>query len=192
MGIIIGLTGPTGAGKSSLSAVAARLGIKVIDCDRVARSTSENKQMLNLLCAEFGEDIVKNGVLDRKALAARAFSSPERTEKMNSIMLPFICENIEKQITGECVILYAPTLFESGLDKRCDKIIGVLADVQTRRARIVERDGLSESEASVRLSAAKTDEFFVSRCDYIIYNNGSEADLYAEAEALLRQITEVN
>lgn len=190
MGKIIGLTGPTGAGKSSLCKTAERLGIRVIDCDAVARAESENKEMLNELCLEFGQDILKDGALNRRLLAERAFASAERTDKMNGIMLPFICKRIESMLADDDVILDAPTLFESGLNTRCDAVIGVLAHEKIRKERILKRDNLSDGQAKSRLGAAKSDEFFKSHCDFIIYNNESEAAFLSEAEALLKQITE--
>ncbi len=189
MSIIVGLTGPTGAGKSSISELAGRLGFTVIDCDAVARDESKNEQMLCLLCEYFGDNIVKDGVLDRAALAAAAFGSEQGREALNRITLPFIVKRIEQMIAGKPrVLLDAPTLFESGLSLRCDKIVSVLAPETVRRERIIKRDGLNDEAADRRLSAAKDDEFFSSQSDYVIINDGSEQELITKAEVILQNI----
>lgn len=188
MSTVIGLTGPTGAGKSSLSAVAERLGFFYVDCDAVARRESRNPQMLSSLALCFGDDVVKGGVLDRAVLAKRAFSSPESTEKLNEITLPFIVAAITEMIKDETLVLLdAPTLFESGLDSRCDAVICVLAEKSIRKERILSRDGVTEDAADARLSAAKTDEFFISRCDEVIYNNKGEDEFIKKAEEVLQK-----
>lgn len=189
---IIGLTGPTGAGKSTVSKAAKKIGFFVVNCDEVARQTRQNPQVREALVGAFGEGILSCGELDRKALAAAAFSSRENTEKLNKTILPFIVSDIKKLIAGKKnVLLDAPTLFESGIDNICDKTIGVLCDEEIRKKRIIARDNLSEAEAKARLSAAKSDEFFKERCSVIIENDGSEQELLIKAEKILSEyITE--
>ena len=188
MSTVIGLTGPTGAGKSLFASVAERKGFFVIDCDRIAREESDNKEMLTLLCERFGDDLLKDGCLERKLLAKRAFASKQDTDDMNSIMLPFIVNSIEKIMEDkDKVLLDAPTLFESGLDGCCDAVIGILADESLRCDRIVTRDNLSIEDAKIRLSAAKSDDFFSTRCDAVIINNGDKQEFIKKAEEILQK-----
>ncbi len=175
MSIIIGLTGPTGAGKSSLLGVAESYGYKVVDCDKTARRATEKGSLgLKALTEVFGCDILcEDGALNRRALAKRAFSSPEKTELLNKTLLPFIARLVLAESEGYDRVLWdAPTLFESGLDKKCDVTVGVLAHREIRMQRIIKRDNMSESEALIRLNAGKADEYYEKRADYIIYNNG--------------------
>ena len=171
---IIGLTGPTGAGKSSLKNAAENLGFKVIDCDKFARKAVEKgTEGLKALVNVFGEDILlSDGNLNRKALAKKAFSSAENTEILNKTLLPFIVDLVMAECDSEYVLLDAPTLFESGLNAKCDATIAVLADKKTRLSRICERDSISKDEAILRINAGKTDDFYKENADYIIYNNG--------------------
>ena len=179
MSTVIGLTGPTGAGKSLFASVAERKGFFVIDCDRIAREESDNKEMLTLLCERFGDDLLKDGCLERKLLAKRAFASKQDTDDMNSIMLPFIVNSIEKIMEDkDKVLLDAPTLFESGLDGCCDAVIGILADESLR---------CDIEDAKIRLSAAKSDDFFSTRCDAVIINNGDKQEFIKKAEEILQK-----
>lgn len=190
--IIIGLTGPTGAGKSSLTPVAEKLGYKVIDCDKTARqAVKKGTEGLMALVRTFGEDILlPDGSLNRKALAQKAFSTPQKTELLNKTLLPFITELVLKECDGDKVLLDAPTLFESGLNLKCTATVGVLADRKTRLARIKIRDNISEVEALIRINAGKTDEFYKENADYIIYNNGECPEFQREFEVILSRYKE--
>lgn len=186
MSKILGLTGPTGAGKSTVAATAAEMGFFVVDCDLVARQVTYEKGVLAALADAFGSDIIENGELSRRTLALRAFASPTATQRLNEITLPVIVARIEEMIKGkESVLLDAPTLFESGLNTRCNAVIAVLAAESTRRERITVRDALSSDLADARLSAAKLDEFFISRCDEVIYNDGTLSELKVQAARVL-------
>ena len=191
--IIIGLTGPTGAGKSSLTPVAENRGFKVIDCDKTARQAVEKgTKGLMALVNTFGEDILfSDGSLNRKTLAEKAFSTPEKTELLNKTLLPFITELVLKECEGDKILLDAPTLFESGLDAKCTATIGVLADRETRLERIKSRDNISEVEALTRINAGKTDEFYKENADFVIYNNGDPLEFQREFKDILSKIGEI-
>ena len=190
MSYVLGLTGPTGAGKGVFADCARELGFKVIDCDRVARATvKKGSPALEALKGAFGTEILKeSGELDRKKLAAIAFSSPEKTELLNKTVLPFIKEKVLKQIKGKLVLLDAPTLFESGIDGVCDKTVAVLAPESIRKERIIARDGLTEGEAKTRISAGKPDEFYVKNADSVLKNDNGIANFTKSAKIYLSDI----
>lgn len=189
--IIIGLTGPTGAGKSSVSAIAEQYGFKVINCDLSARrATEKNTDGLKALVKAFGKEILTlNGELNRKALARIAFSSKENTELLNKTILPFIVRVIIDEISDENALLDAPTLFESGISSICFKTIAVLAYREIRLKRIMSRDKLTIEEASLRINAGKHDEFYKANADYIIYNNGDEQACKNRFSDIIKGIT---
>ncbi len=178
---IIGITGQTGAGKSSITQYAQSIGCHIIDADLTARKILEKGSVcLDCLSVAFGNDIVhSDGTLDRKLLAKRAFSSFENTDKLNSITHPFIfaetirmidsIRNIKKDAV---IILDAPTLFESRIDVICDYVIAVICPESIRRERIIKRDGLSEADADIRLKAQKDDSFYIGKSDFIL--NGAD------------------
>ena len=189
---IIGLTGPTGSGKSTVSVLAEKLGFAVIDCDKVAKEVSNKSQVILKLTDAFGKSIIKDGSLDRKALAKIAFSSAQKTELLNSIMLPEISEEIEDMIATlsgegkEYILLDAPTLYESGADKKCEAVIAVLANENYRKSRILSRDNLTLEQANDRLSASKEDNFYKEKTEHILYNNGGLEEFLISAEKLLK------
>ena len=173
--LIIGLTGPTGSGKSTLCKEAEKMGFFVIDADKVAHRVTNGTACKNELSAEFSDILNPDGSLCRKALAEKAFRDKESTERLNSITLPHIMKEIEVIIKGggDKILLDAPTLFEAGANRLCYGVIGLLAPKAERLARITERDGITEEAAILRMSAGKPDEFYKERCDVIIENNGS-------------------
>ena len=193
---IIGLTGPSGTGKTTVSDIAANLGYAIIDCDKVAREVTNDQNLLNTLEAEF-KGVVENGVLNRKALAEKAFATKEATEKLNSIMLPVIANAIDEKIKNlekigtEYILLDAPTLYESGEDKKCDAVIAVLADISLRAERIKARDNLTPAQLESRLKATKPDDFYKERTKYIICNNNNLLDLQATAIKLFKKFKEM-
>ena len=189
--IIIGLTGPTGAGKSSLTTVAEKLGFKVVDCDKLARTAVEKgTKGLKAVVMAFGEDVLdSDGALNRKALAKKAFSSPEKTELLNETLLPHIKELVMSEIESNSkLLLDAPTLFESGLNKICLKNIAVLADKEIRIERIINRDGIDKDSALLRINAGKTDYFYKENADFVIFNNGNTNDYIREFENIIKNI----
>ena len=192
MSIVIGLTGPTGSGKSSTHTVCKEKGIKVIDCDKVARNVVEKGQpALKALTEKFGEEILlENGEFDRKALAKIAFSSPQKTKMLNETIFPFIKELVLSQIEGEVVLLDAPTLFESGINSICNKTVAVLAERDIRLERILKRDDISMSDALIRLNAAKEDSFFKEKSDYVVYNNSDVKTFLNDFENVICKIIE--
>ena len=190
---IIGITGASGSGKSEF---VNALNLPVINADKVAREVVEKgSDCLAKLVEHFGEDILfADGTLNRKLLAKKAFSTREQTDVLNSITHPFIKDLINKEICdlktrGEKVIvLDAPQLFEANCEDLCDFVVGVLADFEIRKARIMKRDNINEDDAVVRLGAGKSDDFFYEKCDKIIINNDSVDKLKLSAKNLLKEL----
>ena len=194
MSFVVGLTGPTGAGKSSVTDVAKNLGFKVIDCDAVARvAVEKGSDGLADIVKVFGGGVLNSdGTLNRKELAALAFSSSEKTELLNQTLLPHIVKLIKSQIDVPLVLLDAPTLFESGADSLCNEVIVVLCDKKTRKKRIMERDGIDESAAELRIKAGKDDNFYIERSNNIVYNDCELSVLNLKIQKLLNKLLEEN
>lgn len=175
---LIGLTGPTGAGKSSVAARFQELGCGVVDCDALTKSSSVyDNECLQKLAEAFGEDVVEQGVLRRDLVAQRAFSSPEGKEKLQAITFPKIMDAVKQAVAQEVaagkqwILLDAPTLFESGLDRYCSRIVVVSAEKQIRLQRIMERDGLTQEQAIRRMAAQKDADYYEKRADNVLENS---------------------
>ncbi len=184
MKFVLGLTGQTGAGKSSAQQICRDNDYFVIDCDKLYHEiTVAGSPIVNALCEAFTNDVLnEDGSLNFKRLAEKAFASPENTQKLNNTVFPFIMAEVKKRISdtdAELILLDAPTLFESGCDKLCNKTIAVLAERNIRKQRIIDRDKISDEQAENRLDAGKSDEFYLNKCDKTVYNNTSYEEFLA-------------
>lgn len=194
---IIGLTGGSGTGKGTFAALLREKGAGWVDADAVYRRLcAENRDMLSELDAAFGGVLDETGALDRPKLARIVFADPDKLARLNQITLPYIraASLDEMRAQGGCpFVLYdAPTLFEVGADELCERIIGVLADTETRVKRIMARDGLDEASARARIGAQPDADFYRTRCDYIVENNGGIADLQQQADAIFENLAKEN
>lgn len=180
---IIGLTGPTGAGKSEAAHIMRTMGGAIIDADEAARRVVESPDCLTALKDAFGADICAEGFLDRHELARRAFVDTAHTQLLNDITHPRILTQIRAQIRlsqakgAPFVVLDAPLLYESGLDEECNAVFVVLADPELRLRRICARDGISEADARQRMAAQQSDEYYADGATAIFHNNGDMAAL---------------
>lgn len=172
---VVGITGGSGSGKSYISGLLRQRGIPVIDCDVIAREIMEpEKPCLLEAAAFFGEKILTDGRLNRKALAEIVFSDEKMLKKLDEITHKYILADIYNKIEeekSEVICIDGATLLESGV--KCDKMIGILASREDRKKRIMVRDGLSDEAADARINAQKPDEFYIENCDLVFVNDGS-------------------
>lgn len=174
--MIIGLTGQSGAGKSTVCGEFAKSGFTVIDCDSIARQTANDRRLLEEISRSFPEKLLNpDGTLNRAATAKLIFTDKEKRAQYQRIIFPYIINKIMREIRSAKgnVLLDAPTLFEAKLDMLCDKIVSVTANTDKCAERIINRDGISPEQARERLSSQHSAEFFKERSDYNIENNGT-------------------
>lgn len=192
---IFGITGPTGAGKTTALRVLEELGVQVIDADAVYHSLLEESAPLReALFNRFGRDILdETGKLDRKKLGGVVFDDPAALADLNQITHKFVLEEIDRQIllaeqAGVSIAIDAIALIESGAAARCDAVIAVLAPKEDRIRRIMAREGISEAYACKRVEAQRDDGFFRAHCGYVLENRDSPAAFRAAARVLFTKL----
>ena len=184
---IIGLTGMSGAGKSTACNVFRQFGFDIIDCDRICRLIVEKgKPCLTEIVRFFGEHILtEEGELNRREMAKIIFSDEEKRLALNGIMYPYVTYIVIESILNSesgYVMLDAPTLFESGIDDICDTVVSVVAERETVIGRIIQRDGISLTEAENRIKSQHNKDYYVKRSHYVIGNDSSAEDLIKKLE----------
>lgn len=190
---LAGITGRSGCGKSTVTAWFRQQGIPTLDADRVAREVLlPGSACLAALAARFGGDILRpDGSLDRHLLADRAFATPEGTRALTRITHPEIVRRIlawaeERRAAGESLCLVDGAVIVGGLlQPHCKPLVVVTAPRQASIARICARDGITPEQAARRLDAQLPEETLLAAADYHLRNDGSPADLYAQAARVL-------
>ena len=205
---LLGLTGSMAAGKSTVSAMLAERGFFIVDADKTAHDVIQTEKVLRKLTDAFGEGILdESGNIDRKKLSVCVFGEKKNevqnktcpgntanasAELLNDIVHPAVIESLFEQAETakqlpDCrgVVLDVPLLIESGLHKRCDSVILVTANIETRYARIMKRDGLSRREARARIAAQMPQWKKKRYADYIIENDTTEAELHLRVDELI-------
>ena len=191
---IIGITGNSGSGKSTISKLISKnYEAKIIDADKIAKEmTKNNGEYLQAIRQAFGNDVIKNNELDRKKLADIVFLNRAEKEKLDGLTFEYVVEEIKKELEAnqnldyQYVILDVPLLFESKLDKLCDYTIGVIAPKTEKIKRICKRDKLSKEKALQRLNSQPNDEFFTKNCNTVINNENKEETIKMMNEIMLK------
>ena len=173
----IGITGPTGAGKTTALNALTSLGACIIDADAVYhRLLEESAPLREALIGRFGDICDASGKIDRKKLGNVVFTDPAALAELNAITHRFVGEAIDQLLTGAeasgcpAAAIDAIALIESGLGARCDAVVGIVAPAEVRVRRIMAREGISEEYARKRVSAQKGEDFFRANCDYVLEN----------------------
>lgn len=191
----IGITGPTGAGKTTALHALTALGVHVIDADEVYHSLlAHSVPMKEALVGRFGPTILDaQGRIDRKALGSVVFADPDALADLNAITHRFIIEEIDRQTAQAeaegrpAVAIDAIALIESGVGETCDVVVGILAPKKVRIRRIMAREGISEDYARKRVEAQQGDDFFRTHCTHILENGEGSPDVFGARALTLFQ-----
>ena len=183
---VIALTGGIGCGKSLAAEYFADLGALVIDADQLARAAIERGSSgFDEVVAIFGDSILKNGEIDRRALGELVFRDPAKKAVLEAIIHPWVRSEFEAAIaslTGNQTLVYEiPLLFETGGADRFETVITVEAELDRRIERLREK-GLHASEIEARMAAQASREERLSIADFVIENSGSKDDLLRQVE----------
>ena len=187
--MILGITGGTGSGKTTLLKLVEELDGLVLDCDAVYHELLKtDKELLHAIEARF-PGVVKDGILDRKALGNLVFSDEEALKDLNRITHGAVKKEVLSRLVNApaLVAIDAIGLFEGGLAELCDTTVAVTAPVEARIARLVARDGITPGYAEKRIRAQKEQDYFISKCDYHLENDADEAAFREKCLAFLHR-----
>ena len=183
--IILGLTGGTGAGKSTALDVIRGLGGTVLDCDQVYREIlAENEEMQKAIGSSFPGVFRPDGTLDRQKLGQEVFMKKERLEKLNLIVYRFLVPELGRRLDATEDGLYALDAINrlgSGMDQVCDRTIAITSPTELRVRRIMARDQITEQYARMRIGAQKPDEYYRGKCDCELNNDADTAEEFRAA-----------
>ena len=186
--MIIGITGGTGSGKSTLLHLIEDLGGLVLDCDAIYHELLQtDTALLSAIELRF-PGTVTDGSLDRKKLGAIVFADKNALQELNHITHAAVKQEVLRRLASNpnLVAIDAIGLFEGELDSLCDVTVAIIAPAEDRIRRIMARDGISEEYAKNRIAAQHTDDWFASRCGYVLENNGTVEDFQAKCIAFFR------
>lgn len=171
---IIGLTGGIGSGKTTIAKYMESQGIPVYIADSVAKKVLEQPEIKKKIAAHFGEDIFENGKINRQKLAKIVFNNPVNLKQLNGIVHPAVRRDFDSWLIQhsqfQWVVKEAAILFESGSYKDCDVIITVMAPLEERIQRIIERDKTTVENIMDRIKNQWTDEMRSEKSDYVVEN----------------------
>ena len=194
--VVLGLTGGTGAGKTSALKAIEALGGRTIDCDALYHTMLRTDESLSqALVREFGQEtFLPDGSLNRPYLGKRVFSRQERLARLNEIVYAAIVPEVERQVeSGDCPLwaIDAINLLESGIARLCDRTVAVTSPMELRLRRIMARDGIDEGYARLRISAQRTDDYYREHCDLELCNDAAAPEEFeAKAKRFFETIIE--
>ena len=184
---VLGITGPTGAGKTTALLELEKLGGAIIDCDAVYHELlNSNIALQNELEQAFGPLKDEQGRFDRKKLGAVVFRDLDALADLNAIVTPYIGRAVAQALdrvraAGKtAAAVDGITIIESGLAALCDTTVAVVAPADERVRRICLREGISEEYARARVAAQKTEDWFRANCVYTLVNDCPEMQQFAQ------------
>lgn len=191
---VIGITGGTGCGKTTLLHQLQKHGALILDLDEIYHNLLErDADLLAAIEARF-PGVVEDGVLQRKALGAIVFADAEALEDLNAITHRAILAETDRRILewaktgGTLAAIDAVALIESGASERCDTVIGVTAPREERIQRLLAREGVTRAYAESRIDAQPTNDWYRAHCDRVIENNGSIEQFQIYAERMIMEV----
>ena len=190
--LIVGLTGGIGSGKSLVARYFADLGAHVIDADQLSREVVERgSDGFDEVLSVFGDSILRNGDLDRRALSDLIFTDKDARRKLEEIIHPRVrraFEEVVNNLGADDILIYEiPLLVETGAAERFDSVITVESDHAARTERLKKR-GMLPSEIEARIQSQATAEAREAVADYVIFNNSTEDALLREVEKLWESV----
>lgn len=183
--MIIGITGNSGSGKTIISKILAeKINAKIIDADKIAKEMTSNKtKYLKEIIEIFGQDILQDDKLNRKKLAEIIYKNKIKKHQLDKLTYKYVAKEIQEQAINQKsknVIIDAPLLFESGLNKICEINIAVIAKKSIKIERICKRDETDKKTAKARIAIQRKEKYYTRKADYVLENNGRIEEINLE------------
>lgn len=188
--MIIGITGGTGCGKTTLLRVIEEAGGLILDCDAVYHDLlTRDDALLSAIGARF-PGVVENGILQRKKLGSIVFSDKNALLDLNNITHAAVKREVQHRLSTAPALaaIDAIALFEGGLAALCDVTVAVTAPEEDRVLRLMKRDSISEEYARSRIAAQHKEDWFREHCDCVLENSGTEMQFHKKCLAFLREL----
>ena len=186
--MIIGITGGTGCGKTTLLSLIETHGGFVLDCDKIYHQLLQTDTTLLRSIENRFPNTVQDGILDRKKLGTVVFSDEKALSDLNSITHSAVKAEVLRQLKRKpkLAAIDAIGLFEGGLAELCDTTVAVTAPEDIRIRRLMQRDGISERYAQKRIAAQHTEDWYKKRCQHILHNDGTMEQFQSKCLAFLQ------
>ena len=188
-------------GKSSVSEIIKiNLNAELLDADKIAKELAyKNSKYLVEIVSSFGDEILNvDKTLNRQALANIIYNDITGKNELDKITFKFVCQKIEDEIKRiktenicEYILIDAPLLLEANLNEKCDYIISIIANKEVKVSRICARDNITKEIAIKRLNIQKDDEYYISKADFVIENNGDKKSLNKKVNEICKKIQNI-
>ena len=187
--MIIGITGGTGCGKTTLLNLIQENGGLVLDCDAIYHQLLKTDTSLLNAIEERFPGTVEDGMLQRKKLGGIVFADPHALEDLNAITHKAVKDEVLRRLESKprLAAIDAIALHEGGLAELCDVTVAITAPEEDRIERLLARDGISYEHAALRIRAQKPESYFREKCDHVLENNGTQAEFQEKCLAFFRQ-----
>ena len=190
---VLGLTGPTGAGKTTVLELLREKNAVVLDCDKIYYELlSSDENLRRDLVKNFGDVFLPDGSLDRQKLGKLVFGDESALQKLNTVIYYYMGMDVRRRLTeakargADLAVIDAINLIQSGLGELCAMTVAVTASEEVRLKRIMARDGITREYALSRIRAQEGEEFFARHCHAVLQNDGTEEELKEKAMSLLK------
>ncbi len=197
---LVGVTGGLGSGKSMVCRFFSEMGCRLFESDQVAKELQlHDPDVIKGISELFGPEVYSRDasgglVLDRKKIAATVFSAPDKLDALNRLIHPRVSHEFRKAVLEarqqrtKILVKEAAILFESGGNEGLDAVIVVVADIQDRLERAMQKGMGTPEEIKRRIATQWPQEKLIAKADYVLFNKGSLDDLKKETEALCRTL----
>jgi dephospho-CoA kinase len=191
---VFGITGGTGAGKTTALDTLAGMNVEILDCDVIYHQLVRTSEPLRAAITERFGDVFDGEGLNRQKLGNVVFQNPEALSDLNDIILGYVEDEVHRRMKlaeedgRPGVAIDAIGMLESDVRHECDALVAITAPVEVRVRRIMDREGISEEYARNRINAQQPDSYYADNCHYVLENDSTEEKFQEKTRALFTRL----